>query len=88
MSAMYVRSKTSKFSRQILVKFSKNKNFTQIHPVGADLFHPDGQTDMTKVIFALRNDFANTPKYECVSIWRRLSSEADSENASVKSRIC
>ena len=29
--------------------------------MGAELFHADGQTDMTKVIVAFRN-FANAPK--------------------------
>ena len=33
----------------------------KIRPVGAELFHPDGQTDMTKVIVAFRY-FANAPK--------------------------
>ena len=30
-------------------------------PVKADLFHADGQTDMTKLIVVFRN-FANAPK--------------------------
>jgi hypothetical protein len=30
-------------------------------PVGAELFHADGQTDMTKVMVAFRN-FANARK--------------------------
>jgi len=29
--------------------------------MGAELFHADGQTDVTKLIFAFRN-FAKTPK--------------------------
>ena len=33
----------------------------KICPVGADLLHVDGQTDMTKLIVAFRN-FANAPK--------------------------
>jgi hypothetical protein len=33
----------------------------KIRPVGAELFHVDGQTDMTKVTVALRN-YANAPK--------------------------
>jgi hypothetical protein len=33
----------------------------KIRPVGAELFHLDGQTDMTKLIVAFRN-FANAPK--------------------------
>jgi hypothetical protein len=44
--------------------FSKNpqiSNFMEIRPVGAELFHADGWTDMTKLIVAFRN-FANKPK--------------------------
>jgi hypothetical protein len=33
------------FSRQFFEKYS---NFVKIHPVGTELFHVDGQTDMTK----------------------------------------
>ena len=33
----------------------------KIRQVGADLFHADGRTDMTKLIVASRN-FANAPK--------------------------
>jgi hypothetical protein len=36
----------------------------KIRPVGAELFHADGQTDTTKLIFAFRN-FANAPKKAC-----------------------
>ena len=32
-----------------------------VRPVGAELFHADGQMDMTKLIVAFRN-FANAPK--------------------------
>jgi len=38
--------------------FSKNphiSDFMNISPVGADLFHADGRTDMTKLIVATRN---------------------------------
>ena len=38
-------------------------NFMKIRPVGAELFHVGGQTDMTKLIVAFRNS-ANTPKKE------------------------
>jgi hypothetical protein len=44
-----------------LNKFSKDieiSNFMKIRPVGAELFHTDRQTDMTKLIVAFRN-FAN-----------------------------
>jgi hypothetical protein len=45
--------------------FSKKKNlkyrFIKIRPAGVELFHADGQTDMTKLRVAFRN-FANAPK--------------------------
>ena len=37
------------------------QNFMKIRPVGAELFHADRQTDMTKLIFTFRN-FANASK--------------------------
>ena len=60
------------YSCQILIKLEfpgqikKNiqlSNFMKIRPVGGELFHADGQTDMTKLIVAFRN-FANAPKIE------------------------
>jgi len=33
----------------------------KIRPLGAELFHADGQTDMAKLIVAFRN-FADAPK--------------------------
>jgi hypothetical protein len=33
----------------------------KIRPVGAELFHADGETDMTKLTVAFRN-FSNAPK--------------------------
>ena len=51
-------------SKILLDKFSKNsliKSFMKILSVGAQLFHVDGQRDMTKLTFALCN-FANAPK--------------------------
>jgi hypothetical protein len=44
----------------------------KIRPVGAELFHAAGQTDMTKLTLAFRN-FANAPKkrytrFNCVVI--------------------
>jgi len=50
--------------KQFLNRFSKNTqilNFMKIRPVGAELSHADGRTDMTKLIVAFR-DFANAPK--------------------------
>jgi hypothetical protein len=38
----------------------------KIRPVGAELFHADGRTDMTKLIVAFRN-FANSPKNVIIS---------------------
>jgi hypothetical protein len=37
----------------------------KIPPVGVELFHADGRTDMTKLIVTFRN-FANAPK-NCVT---------------------
>ena len=42
------------FSGQI-VKTQSNTKVMKIHPVGAELFHADGRTGMTKTIVALRN---------------------------------
>ena len=36
-------------------------NFMKIRPVGAELFRVDGQTDITKLIVAVRN-FANASR--------------------------
>ena len=36
-------------------------NLMKIRPVGAEFFHADGQTDMTKLIGPFRN-FGNAPK--------------------------
>jgi hypothetical protein len=56
------------FSRQIFEnKKAQISSFIKILPVGAKLFHVDGQTDgqinMTKLIVAFRN-FANAPNNE------------------------
>ena len=34
----------------------------KIRPLGADLFHKDGRTDMTKLVVAFHN-FANAPNH-------------------------
>ena len=47
-----------------LDKFSKNteiSNLMKVRSVGAELFHADGWTDMTKVIVAFRTSL-NAPK--------------------------
>ena len=58
-------------------------NFLKIRPVGAELFHTDGRTDMTKLIVALRS-FAYAPK-NGISMWSRnrlhcLCHEEEEEN--------
>ena len=45
------------FSRQIFEKYFDVK-FYEIPPVGAELFHADGRTNVTKLRVAFRN-FAN-----------------------------
>jgi len=42
----------------------------KIRRVEAELFHTDGQTDMTELIVAFRN-FANAPKYQPVNAVQR-----------------
>ena len=49
------------FSRQIFEKKAQISSLIKIHPVGAELFHADGQTDMTKLTVAFCN-LANAPK--------------------------
>jgi len=47
-----------------------------ICPVGAELFHEDGQTDMTKLIFAFRNlvnTLNNLPREVCLEINEEMS---------------
>jgi hypothetical protein len=41
------------------IKGTQIKNFIKILPVEAELFHADGQTDITTLIIAV-SDFANT----------------------------
>jgi hypothetical protein len=61
---------STRYSRHISTKleflfffFRKNKvpDFMKIRPVRTELFHADGQKDMTKLIVASRN-FANAPE--------------------------
>jgi hypothetical protein len=46
------------YSRQIFEKKAQTLNFTKIRPVAAELFHANGQTNVTKPIVNLRS-FAN-----------------------------
>jgi hypothetical protein len=47
------------FSGQIFRK-TQVSDFMKIRPVGAELFHAGGRTDMTNLIVVIRN-FANAP---------------------------
>jgi hypothetical protein len=54
--------------------FSKNtqiSNFMKIRPVGAELFHADRRTGMTKLIVAFRN-FAKVPKNNFLQFYRGM----------------
>jgi len=47
---------------EVSQKFFENySNFMKIRPVGTELFHADGRTDMAKLIVAFCN-FSNAPK--------------------------
>ena len=47
----------------------------KIRPVGAELYHLDGRTDMTEIIVAFRN-FENAPKYGSYRRrWTRVNSD-------------
>jgi hypothetical protein len=55
----------------------------KISPVGAELFHADGRTDMTKLTVAFRN-FANAPLKKCLFVlqtdlheWRKPNPTTD-----------
>jgi len=65
------------FSLQIFEKYP-NIKFIKIRPVGAELFHGDGQTDIPKLIIAFRN-FPNAPKDSVINN-TRASSRASSPN--------
>ena len=49
-------------------------SFVKTRPVGAELFHADGRTDMTKLIVAFRN-FANAPKTRVRKLHKRIDME-------------
>jgi hypothetical protein len=48
------------FSRQDFEKYSI-PNYTEIRPLGAELYPAEGQTDVTELIVGFSN-FANAPK--------------------------
>jgi len=69
-NGILVFMKSTGFSCLILIKLEfwqlskKNtqiSNFIKFHPVGAELFHADRQTDMMKLIITFRNS-RNAPK--------------------------
>jgi hypothetical protein len=49
------------FCREIFEKKNSNIKFMKIRPVGSELFHGDGRTDVAKLIVAFRN-FVFAPK--------------------------
>jgi len=51
-------------------------------PVGAELFHADGQTYMTEVIVPFRN-FANAPKTARIFLLGRLEGQTRIKNCTV-----
>ena len=70
-------------------KKAQMSNFIKICPVGKEIFHADGRTDMQKLTLAFRN-FANASKTACIPLtksyfaWKRMKMEktGSSENFS------
>ena len=58
------------FSRHIMEE-SHISNFIKIHPLGAEMFHADRRTSITKLIIAIRH-FANAPEDHSFPQTRRL----------------
>ena len=56
----------------------------KIRPVGADFFHADGRTGMTKLIIAFRNFCERA--YYCLLIYLALTAEMDPLMNSVECR--
>jgi len=54
-------------SRQGFEKYEYISIFMKIRFAGAELFHADGRTDMTKLTAAFRN-FSNAPKNQSVNV--------------------
>ena len=57
-------------------KKSQISNFFKTSPLGADLFHADRRTDLTKLIVAFRN-FARAPRNEQEEDGRRKEPEIE-----------
>jgi hypothetical protein len=63
-------------------KMLKIPNFMKVCPVGAELFHTDGQTDMMKLIVAFRNmrtPLINEFDYVCTGM-RRITTFRSTTN--------
>ena len=56
-----------KFSLNRFLKNIQISNFMKILSVGAELFHADRRTDMTKLMVAFRN-FSNAPKKKILTL--------------------
>jgi hypothetical protein len=65
-------SRNLDFLHRFLKKKTQISNFMNIHPVGAELFHADGRTDMMKLTVALRN-VANVPKSGCEKAYAAIT---------------
>jgi hypothetical protein len=55
------------------LKNTQTPNFMKSRPVGAELFHTDGRTDMAKLIVAFRN-FVNAPEKLCIQLSQYITS--------------
>ena len=69
MQAGVSRHKTE-FSRNSILENTQLSDFTKINPVGAQLFHADRQTDITKLIVAFRNFCERVYQLSILSIRR------------------
>jgi len=69
---------TSTFSTN-LKKNTQTSNFMKIHPVGAEVFHADGHTGMTKPRVTFCN-FVNTPTTGIQQIYKAIFNSNKSTN--------
>ena len=60
-SICYSYQSSSLYFLNTFSKSSQIPNFVKIRPVGTELFHADGETDMTNLTVAILNS-ANAPK--------------------------
>jgi len=59
----------------------------KIRPVGAELFHADGRTDMTKLVAAFRN-FANASTNNCTHNISRPRRQISSNTVNLNRAAC